>query len=127
MSDQDFIKGLENLHHMVCGPPEPERDEKDYGLDQEHAIDRISELEMEIERLQAELTLAKAEAEGAASLLLDVQNDCIVASKKLAAAEKVVEAAQAVRYQHREDGRTFIRELYRMFEALDAAKEGDDE
>jgi hypothetical protein len=111
MSDQDFIKGLENLHHMVCGPPEPERDDRD----------------AEIERLQAELTLAKAEAEGAASLLLDVQNDCIVASKKLAAAEKVVEAAQAVRYQHREDGRTFIRELYRMFEALDAAKEGDDE
>ena len=49
----------------------------------EHGCTVRSRLEAENERLRNELTLKTAEAEAGASLLLDVQQDCIALRKAL--------------------------------------------
>ena len=73
MSDQDFIKGLENLHHMVCGPPEPERDDRD----------------AEIERLQAECDSSYRQgcADGYASAAIELKDRLNAAEEEARAYE----------------------------------------
>lgn len=60
------------------------------------AIEALSEQASQIQTLENKLVLTRAEADGAASLLLDVQQDCVTANRALTASQDRVTAMQSL-------------------------------
>jgi len=56
---------------------------------------RIAELEVENKRLEGDVVLAKAEARGTGTVMLEVQQECIESNKQLVLMRPVVDTAVA--------------------------------